>query len=107
MRAAGQRKKQDVDVSRILHVDVHWLLCSAAKVTEYVTGLKRCAHDLQLQLVQVCAQTESYKESETGRVRNTSSPCSSKCYFSRRFYAKHGDPPAESQPSPPGLLVFQ
>lgn len=44
---------QDVDVSRILHVDVHWLLCSAAKVTEYVTGLQRCAHDLHLELMQV------------------------------------------------------
>lgn len=84
-RAAGQRKKQDVDVSRILHVDVHWLLCSAAKVTEYVTGLKRCAHDLQLKLVQVCAQTESYKKSETGRVRNTSSPCSFQVLFLATF----------------------
>lgn len=50
---------QDVEISRVIHVDVHWLLCSAAKVTEYVTGLQRCAHDLQLQLLQVriCSRT--------------------------------------------------
>lgn len=44
---------QDVDVSRIIQVDVQWLLCSAAKVTKFVTGLEGCAHDLQLQLVKV------------------------------------------------------
>ncbi|CAM9342852.1 unnamed protein product [Hapterophycus canaliculatus] len=42
---------KDVDVARIIHVDVQWLLCSAAKVTKFVTGLEGCAHDLQLQLV--------------------------------------------------------
>lgn len=42
-----------MDVSRIIQVDVQWLLCSAAKVTKFVTGLEGCAHDLQLQLVKV------------------------------------------------------
>lgn len=47
-----------MDVSRVLQVDVHWLLCSAAKVTEYVTGLQRCAHELQLQLIQVSGEEQ-------------------------------------------------
>lgn len=40
-------------MEQALQLDVRWLLCSAAKVEEYVKELHSCAQDLNLRLLQV------------------------------------------------------
>ena len=45
--------RQVVGMEQALQLDVRWLLCSAAKVEEYVKELHSCAQDLNLRLLQV------------------------------------------------------
>lgn len=40
-------------MEQVLQLDVRWLLCSAAKVEEYVKELHSCAQDLNIRLLQV------------------------------------------------------
>ncbi|CAM9349308.1 unnamed protein product, partial [Chrysoparadoxa australica] len=46
-------------LDRVIHLDIHWLVCSGSSVAEFVSGLSRRANQIGLKLVQVPQYTRA------------------------------------------------